>query len=151
MNKAMKTSDEGIALIAQFEGFRKRAYVCAGGKWTIGYGHTKGVKEGDEITEAEGLRLLREDVADAEAAVRKWVHAPLRQNQFDALVSFVFNVGAGNFAASSLLREVNFDADDFADIRPRFIAWVYVKKRVVNGLVRRRKAEADMYCQMPVK
>lgn len=143
----MRTSDEGIALIAQFEGFRSKAYVCAGGKWTIGYGHTKGVKEGDVITEAEGLRLLREDVANAEAAVRKWVHAPLKQNQFDALVSFVFNVGAGNFAASSLLREVNCDANDFADIRPRFMAWVYAKKRKLEGLVRRRKAEADMYCQ----
>lgn len=146
--KTMKTSDEGIALIAQFEGFRKQAYVCAGGKWTIGYGHTKGVKEGDVITEAEGLQYLREDVADAENAVRKWVHAPLRQNQFDALVSFVFNVGAGNFASSSLLREVNFDADDFADIRPRFMAWVYAKKRKLEGLGRRRKAEADMYCRM---
>lgn len=147
MNNTMKTSDEGIALIAQFEGFRSKAYVCAGGKWTIGYGHTKGVKEGDEITEAQGLQYLREDVADAESAVSKWVHAPLKQNQFDALVSFVFNVGSGNFAASSLLREVNFDANDFADIRPRFMAWVYVKKKVNNGLVRRRKAEADMYCR----
>lgn len=143
----MKTSDEGIALIAHFEGFRSKAYVCAGGKWTIGYGHTKGVKEGDTITEAEGLRLLREDVADAESAVRKWVHAPLKQNQFDALVSFVFNVGSGNFASSSLLREVNFDANDFADIRPRFMAWVYSKKRKIEGLERRRKAEADMYCK----
>lgn len=143
----MKTSDEGIALIAQFEGFRSKAYVCAGGKWTIGYGHTKGVKEGDTITEAEGLRLLREDVADAESAVRKWVHAPLKQNQFDALVSFIFNVGSGNFASSSLLREVNYDANDFADIRPRFMAWVYANKRKLDGLVRRRKAEADMYCR----
>lgn len=143
----MKTSDEGIALIAHFEGFRSKAYVCAGGKWTIGYGHTKGVQEGDVCSEAEALRYLREDVENAERAVIKWVHAPLKQNQFDALVSFTFNVGVGNFAASALLKEVNCDADNFADIRPRFMAWVYAKKRKLDGLVRRRKAEADMYCQ----
>ena len=143
----MRTSDAGIALIAHFEGFEERAYVCAGGKLTIGYGHTKGVKEGDVITKEQGLQFLREDVAVAERAVRKWVHAPLKQNQFDALVSFVFNVGAGNFASSSLLREVNFDANNFADIRPRFMAWVYSKKRKIEGLERRRKAEADMYCK----
>lgn len=142
----MTTSKEGYDLIARFEGFEERAYVCAGGKWTIGYGHTKGVKEGDVITKEQGLQYLREDVAVAERAVRKYVHAPLRQNQFDALVSFVFNVGAGNFASSSLLREVNFDANDFADIRPRFMAWVYSKKRKIEGLERRRKAESDMYC-----
>ena len=143
----MTTSKEGYDLIAHFEGFEERAYVCAGGKLTIGYGHTKGVKEGDVITKEQGLQYLREDVADAEAAVRKCVHAPLKQNQFDALVSFVFNVGAGNFASSSLLREVNFDANDFADIRPRFMAWIYSKKRKIEGLERRRKAEAELYCR----
>lgn len=147
MINTMTTSKEGYDLIAHFEGFEERAYVCAGGKLTIGYGHTKGVKEGDVITKEQGLQYLREDVAVAERAVRKWVHAPLKQNQFDALVSFVFNVGAGNFASSSLLREVNFDANDFADIRPRFMAWVYSKKRKIEGLERRRKAEADMYCR----
>ena len=147
MINTMTTSKEGYDLIAHFEGFEERAYVCAGGKLTIGYGHTKGVKEGDVITKEQGLQYLREDVADAEAAVRKWVHAPLKQNQFDALVSFVFNVGAGNFASSSLLREVNFDANDFADIRPRFMAWIYSKKRKIEGLERRRKAEAELYCR----
>lgn len=143
----MKTSKEGIALIAAFEKFESQAYVCPGGKWTIGYGHTQGVKEGDVITEEEGVRLLQEDIAEAERYVRMYVHTPLRQNQFDSLVSFVFNVGCGNFKRSALLKEVNYDADGFNEIRPRFMAWAYVKKRKVAGLERRRKAEADMYCR----
>lgn len=143
----MKTSKEGIDFIASFEGFEAEAYVCPGGKLTIGYGHTRGVKRGDVVTEAQAKQLLQEDVAEAERYVNAFVHAPLRQNQFDALVSFVFNVGCGNFRRSSLLKEVNCDADNFGDIRPRFMAFVKSKGKVSPGLTRRRKAEADLYCR----
>ena len=143
----MKTSKEGIALITYFEKFEPKAYVCPGGKWTIGYGHTQGVKEGDVITEEEGVRLLQEDLAEAERYVRMYVHTPLRQNQFDSLVSFVFNVGSGNFKRSALLKEVNYDADGFNEIRPRFMAWVKAGGKVQNGLIARRKKEAEMYCR----
>lgn len=143
----MKTSKEGIDFIASFEGFEAEAYVCPGGKLTIGYGHTRNVKRDDVITVAEAKQLLQEDVAEAERYVNAFVHAPLRQNQFDALVSFVFNVGCGNFRRSSLLKEVNCDADNFVDIRPRFMAFVKSKGKVSPGLTRRRKAEADLYCR----
>lgn len=143
----MKTSKEGIDFIASFEGFEAEAYVCPGGKLTIGYGHTRNVKRDDVITVAEAKQLLQEDVAEAERYVNAFVHAPLRQNQFDALVSFVFNVGCGNFRRSSLLKEVNCDADNFGDIRPRFMAFVKSKGKVSPGLTRRRKAEADLYCR----
>ncbi len=143
----MTTSKEGIDFIASFEGFEAEAYVCPGGKLTIGYGHTRNVKRDDVITVAEAKQLLQEDVAEAERYVNAFVHAPLRQNQFDALVSFVFNVGCGNFRRSSLLKEVNCDADNFGDIRPRFMAFVKSKGKVSPGLTRRRKAEADLYCR----
>lgn len=143
----MTTSKEGIDFIASFEGFEAEAYVCPGGKLTIGYGHTRNVKRDDVITMAEAKQLLQEDVAEAERYVNAFVHAPLRQNQFDALVSFVFNVGCGNFRRSSLLKEVNCDADNFGDIRPRFMAFVKSKGKVSPGLTRRRKAEADLYCR----
>lgn len=143
----MKTSNEGIELIKHFEGLESKAYVCPGGKWTIGYGHTKGVKPGDVVTEEQAEELLRADLIEAERYVATYVHAPLRQNQFDALVSFVYNVGCGNFRRSSLLKEVNCDADNFGDIRPRFMASCKSKGKVISGLTRRRKAEADLYCR----
>lgn len=143
----MKTSKEGIDLIATFEGFREKAYVCPGGKLTIGYGHTRGVKRGDVVTEEQARQLLQEDVAEAEHFVNALVHAPLRQNQFDALVSFVFNVGATVFRRSSLLKEVNCDSENYTDIRPRFMAYRLSRGQVIQGLINRRTAEADLYCR----
>lgn len=143
----MKTSREGIALIKRFEGFEAEAYICPGGRWTIGYGHTKDVKPGSVITEERAEKLLIEDVAEAERYVQAYVHAPLRQNQFDALVSFVYNVGCGSFKRSSLLKEVNYDADSYSTIRPRFMAFCNAGGKVSTGLTRRRRAEADLYCR----
>ena len=99
----MKTSQRGINLIKQYESFRAEAYRCPAGVWTIGYGHTRDVKSGDKITEPEALKLLRQDVQTAEKAVSTLVKKPLDQNRFDALVSFVYNTGSGNFASSTLL------------------------------------------------
>lgn len=112
--------------------------------WTIGYGHTAGVRAGDSVDEDTAEDFLREDLADAEGAVGKYAKVPLKQWQFDALVSFAFNLGAGNLYSSTLLKKVNRNPDDPA-IRQEFEKWVYAGGRVQPGLVERRKAEADMY------
>lgn len=140
----MKTSQKGIDLIKSFEGFSPTAYLCPAGVWTIGYGHTAGVSEGDSVDEDTAEDFLREDLADAEGAVGKYVKVPLKQWQFDALVSFAFNLGAGNLYSSTLLKKVNRNPDD-PSIRQEFEKWVYADGRVLQGLVDRRKAEADMY------
>lgn len=140
----MKTSQKGIDLIKRFEGFSPTAYLCPAGVWTIGYGHTAGVRAGDSVDEDTAEDFLREDLADAEGAVGKYVKVPLKQWQFDALVSFTFNLGAGNLYSSTLLKKVNRNPDDPA-IRQEFGKWVHAGGRVLPGLVERRKAEADMY------
>lgn len=140
----MKTSQNGIDLIKRFEGFSPVAYLCPAGVWTIGYGHTAGVHEGDSIDGDTAEDYLREDLTSAEGAVEKYVKVPLKQWQFDALVSFTFNLGAGNLYSSTLLKKVNRNPDD-PSIRQEFEKWVYAGGRVLQGLVERRKAEADMY------
>lgn len=139
----MKTSQKGIELIKQFEGLRTVAYKDTGGVWTIGYGHTGGVKSNDKITPAVAEMYLREDLKTAEKAVNMQM-LNINQNQFDALVSFVFNVGSGNFIRSTLLKKAKQDPDD-PSIRNEFLKWVYAGGKRVKGLEKRRKAEADLY------
>lgn len=139
----MKTSDKGIELIKRHEGFRSRAYLCPAGVWTIGYGHTGGVKSGDVVTEAQAAELLRADLAHAESVVNAQ-GLNLNQNQFDALVSFVFNVGSGNFRKSTLLKVVRSNPADLR-IKAEFDKWIYGGGKVLPGLVRRRKDEGDLY------
>lgn len=100
----MKTGINGFNLIKEFEGLRLHTYKCPADRWTIGYGHTADVSANDVITEAQAISLLYQDVAESERAVNKYVHVPLTQNQFDALVSFVFNLGVGSFRTSTLLK-----------------------------------------------
>ena len=101
----MKTSNKGIDLIKKYEGFRAKAYKCPADKWTIGYGHTLNVKSTDVIDKAQAEVFLRQDVEFAEKEVNRH-NLNINQNQFDALVSFVFNLGVGNFARSTLLRKI---------------------------------------------
>ena len=139
----MKTSPKGIALIKEFEGLRLKAYKCPGGVWTIGYGHTAGVKAGMVITEAQAEEYLKADLI----AFEKYLNAlglPLNQNQFDALISFIYNVGTGNFSRSTLLRKVRANPQDNS-IMDEFLKWVYSKGRVLPGLQRRRLAEMKLY------
>lgn len=143
----MKTSNKGVEFIKRHEGFRKRAYLCPAGKWTIGYGHTGGVESGAVITEAQAERYLRNDLAHAERVV-EMQFLPLSQSQFDALVSFVFNVGEGNFLRSTLLRKAKRNVND-PEIANEFRKW---NKARVNGilkplpgLTKRRAEEAKMY------
>ena len=139
----MKTSNNGIELIKRHEGLRLNAYKCTSGKLTIGYGHTKGVKIGQTITEEEAERLLREDLIVAENEINRH-NLNLNQNQFDALVSFVFNVGIGNFQTSTLLKKIKLDPNN-KSIENEFKRWVYSGGKVSLGLIKRRKEEAELY------
>ncbi len=139
----MKTSNKGIDLIKKYEGFRAKAYKCPADKWTIGYGHTLNVKSTDVIDKAQAEVFLRQDVEFAEKEVNRH-NLNITQNQFDALVSFVFNLGAGNFARSSLLRKIKSNPND-PTIRKEFERWIYAGGKILNGLVRRRKEESNLY------
>lgn len=140
----MKTSDKGLILIKSFEGFRGRAYKCPAGVWTIGYGHTgPEVKSGSVITEWQGGELLKKDVARFEKAIDNVVKVPLNQNQFDALVSFVFNIGEGAFGKSTLLKLLN--AKDYTGAAAQFPRWNKGGGKVLPGLVNRRAAERKLF------
>lgn len=139
----MKTSQKGISLIKGHEKLRLKAYRCPAGVLTIGYGHTKGVKEGDTITEQQAEQFLKEDLAEAEDAVLR-TKVALNQNQFDALVSFVFNIGASKFNGSTLKKKLLKNASD-KSISIEFSRWIYSKGEKLNGLVKRREDEATLY------
>ena len=142
-----KISQNGLDLIKHFEGLRLEAYQCSASVWTIGYGTTHTalgpVKKGDRITESEAERLLEADVRMFEQLVRDAVLVPLTQSQFDALVSFAYNVGSGALAGSTLLRKVN--RLDFGGAADEFLRWNKADGKVVEGLVRRRAAERRMF------
>jgi lysozyme len=144
----MRVTDEGLALIRRFEGFRSRAYRDAVGVWTIGYGHTSmagppDVKQGLAITPDEGAAILARDVQLFAKGVRERVTVELSDRQFSALVSFAFNVGLGAFAGSSVLKAVN--ANDLEAVPRRLNLWVKAGGRVLPGLVRRRAAEGALF------
>jgi len=139
----MQISDAGLELIKRWEGLRLQSYRDAVGVWTIGYGHTHTAGPGQWISPEKAEDLLRRDVAWAERAVRDFVRVPLAQNQFDALVSFVFNVGTGAFQRSTLLRLLN--RGRYGAVRAQLMRWINAGGRPLRGLVRRREAEADMF------
>lgn len=142
----MKTSQRGIDLIKSFEGLRLTAYPdpgTGGDPWTIGYGHTKGVKPGMKITENRAEELLRDDLAEFEAALNGLVKVRLCQHQFDALVSLVFNIGPGAFSDSTLLRLLN--AGLYDDAALQFVRWNKGGGKVLSGLTRRRMAERKLF------
>ena len=140
----MKTSYIGRKLIKTFEGYRSEAYLCPAGKWTIGYGHTSGVQEGDTWSKKQADIYLQEDLQWAEKAVNAQ-NLDLNQYQFDALVSFVYNVGSGNFQSSTLLQKIKANPKDYAAIEEEWKKWKYSNKQVLKGLVRRRAAEFELY------
>jgi lysozyme len=141
----MKTSEAGITLIKNFEGFSAKAYKCPAGKITIGYGHTAPeLTMKDTITRARAEEILKSDVKWAEAAVNK-VTVPLTQNQFDALVALVFNIGAAAFAKSTLLKLLN--KGQYDSVPAQLARWNKIGKESSPGLTRRRQAEADMWLQ----
>jgi lysozyme len=140
----MKTSDEGLEAIKDHEGVRTEAYYDTGGVITNGVGHTgPDVYEGQVVDMHQVDAWLREDVIEAEDAVNRLVKVALTQNQFDALVSFVFNLGEGQFRRSTLLRKLN--NGDYIGASKEFKRWVYDNGRLISGLVKRRYAEAEMF------
>lgn len=141
----MKTSQKGIDLIKEFEGYSERVYMCAGGVYTIGYGHTKDVKPGDTCTREKAEEYLRLDVVEAEEAIEVLVKVPLTQNQFDALVSLVYNIGSGNFFDSTIRRVINANGGDMEEYRKAWMMWVKSRNKVLKGLVRRREAEFKLF------
>ena len=110
----MNIGNEGLNLIKHFEGCELQAYKCPAGVWTIGYGHIKGVSEGMTITQEEAEQMLKDEMAEYEGYVNKLVTVELNQNQFDAMVSWVYNLGGGNLSASTLLKVLN--AGDYAGV-----------------------------------
>ncbi|MBZ5681712.1 MAG: lysozyme [Acidobacteriia bacterium] len=134
----------GLSLTESFEGVRLTAYQDQVGVWTIGYGHTgPDVHAGLTITQDQADNLLKGDVAHAAGAVNRLVTVPLAQDEFDALVDFVFNVGVGNFTGSTLLRDLN--ASNFTDAAAQFERWDRAGGVEVAGLLRRRQAEAKLF------
>src|SRR5574343_602999 len=140
----MKTSAAGIRLIKHFEGFRSHPYQCQAGVWTIGYGHTRGITQDSpamppQVAEA----LLLQDIAVYERSVLKLIRVKLTQNQFDALVSFTFNLGGAALQRSALRSKLN--RGEHASAAPEFLRWVRAGGVIRKGLVARRKAECALF------
>lgn len=136
----MEYSKKGLQLTEQFEGLRLKAYQDVRGIWTIGYGHTgPDVHVGMIITKDQAEALLAQDVQKAASAVNHLVTVPLTQDEFDALVDFVFNVGSGHFGSSTMLKLLN--QGDYTGAAHEFERWSHAGAAVVAGLLRRRQAE----------
>lgn len=139
----MKISQEGLSLIKKFEGCKLESYQCAAGVWTIGYGSTSGINEGMEISQEQAEDLLLEDVAVFEEAVNKAVEVPLEQYEFDALVSWTFNLGPSNLNSSTMLKVLNENKKN--EVPPQMRRWNKANGETLQGLVRRREAESLLF------
>ena len=144
----MQTSDKGIALIKQFEGCKLTAYQDSVGVWTIGYGWTqpvdgKPIRAGMTIKQETAERLLKTGLVSYESDVSRLVKVGLTQGQFDALVSFTYNLGARSLSTSTLLRKLN--AGDCVGAADEFMRWTKAGGKVLNGLTRRREAERALF------
>lgn len=143
----VRTQAPGLQLLESFEKCRLTAYLDGGGVPTIGWGHTQAVKMGDTCSQAQADSWLLGDLTDAENAINSLVTVVLRQDQFDALACFVYNVGATQFAESHLLKYLNQNKPQLA--ASEFLRWNKDNGVVVLGLVRRRKAERDLFLSLP--
>ena len=151
VKKAMKSrhqvSPAAIALIKRFEGLRLAAAQLDDGRWTIGYGHTRSAREGAQVTEADAAVLLTYDLVDVQAAINDLAFTPLTQNQFDALASFVFNIGLEGFRHSAVLRRIN----EGALLQAACAMEIWRKadfegeRIVIDALVRRRATEKALF------
>lgn len=144
----MQTSEKGIALIKEFEGCKLTAYQDSVGVWTIGYGWTqpvdgKPIRAGMTIKQETAERLLKTGLVSYESDVSRLVKVILTQGQFDALVSFTYNLGARSLSTSTLLRKLN--SGDYAGAADEFLRWNKAGGKVLNGLTRRREAERALF------
>lgn len=140
-------TEEGLNLIKRFEGFSPKIYICPAGYPTIGYGHVMLAHEREQfaagITQAEATELLRKDVRIAERAVLRLISVPLTDGQFDALVSFTFNLGAGALQRSTLRRKVN--RGEHESVPAELLKWVWAAGKRLPGLLSRRRLEGQRY------
>ena len=139
------TYDPALAagFISSFEGCKLTAYKCAAGVWTIGYGHTQGVREGDTCTQELANSWLIEDIRETQLLLAHYVNVPVTEGEFIAIVSLAFNVGIGAMMKSKLLRKLNSgDRDGAAE---EFLDFDLANGKKVAGLTRRRKAEHDLF------
>lgn len=144
-------SENGYAIIRDFEGFRADAYLDTGGVWTIGFGTIKypngtKVKKGDKCTRGQAELWLMNDAKWVDACLDKYVTSKLTQNQFDALASFVYNVGETAFSKSTMLTLLNQSKFDLAS--SQFDRWIYDNGKVINGLVKRRTQEKQLFLKV---
>lgn len=139
----MRINNKGLELIKKYEGCRLLAYRCPAGVWTIGYGHTAGVKSGMAITKVDAERLLLQDLKRFEEGVEALIKVPLTSNQFSALVSFAFNCGLAALRSSTLLKKLN--VGDLNGAAREILRWDKVNKKPVEGLTKRRKEEQQLF------
>ncbi|MEO1251636.1 MAG: lysozyme [Pseudomonadota bacterium] len=143
----MRTGETGLNLIKGYEGLRMAAHYAPSEKWTVGYGHTANARHGMSVTEGDAERLLRDDVKPIEQLLADTVRAPLNQNEHDALVSLIFNIGEENWKRSTVLRKLN--AGDKIGAANAFELWTkaFVNNELISldGLVRRRAAEKSLF------
>lgn len=140
-NKVDKLSPAAFQALCNFEGYRSSAYQCSAGVWTIGYGHTKGVKRGDKITKHQAMQLLEVDLQPIYKELQKF---GLEQSQFDALTDLIFNIGLGNWAKSTIRSKVKANNKD-KTIANEFRRWRYCNGKLLPGLVHRREWEVRRY------
>ena len=131
--------------IKVFEGCRLKAYQCSAKVWTIGYGHTKGVKEGMVITQEQAEAYFENDIMEFLFPVQKQVGNICNANQIAALTSFAFNLGNEALKKSTLLKVIKQNPQNFTEIRKEFMRWIYADEKVIKGLQTRRENEADLY------
>ena len=139
----MTPSKNCIDMVKHFEGFKALAYLCPANVWTIGYGRTKHVKEGDIISMPQAERDLQEELIEFGDQVQSVVKVELSQNEYDALTSWTYNLGVGNLQSSTLLKKLN--AGDKNSVPSEMLRWNKANGKVLNGLTRRRQAEADLW------
>ena len=139
----MKISEEGLALIKKFEGCELEAYQCAAGIWTIAYGRIKEVKEGHTCTQKQAEAWLDEELHEYQSYIDDMVEVDLEQCQFDALVSWVYNLGPSNLKSSTLLKVLN--NSEYDEVPEQIKRWNKAGGKVLEGLVRRREAEALLF------
>tara|TARA_R110000823_G_scaffold106329_1_gene224854 strand:- start:1449 stop:1892 length:444 start_codon:yes stop_codon:yes gene_type:complete len=139
----MHISAEGMALIKKFEGCELDSYRCSADVSTIGYGHTKGVSDGDSCTQEEADQMLTEDLEEFEGYVKKLVTVDLKQNEFDALVAWTFNLGPTNLKSSTMLQVLNDGKK--SEVPAQIKRWNKAGGNILNGLIRRREAEALLF------
>jgi len=139
----MKLGERGTEILKYFEGCKLTAYQDSVGVWTIGYGHTKGVYDGMTITQDQAEQMLLSELEEYEGYIENMVTVPLTQNQFDALVVWIYNLGPTNFRNSTLLKELN--AGNYNAAGQEITRWNKAGGKVLAGLVKRREAEAQLF------